>query len=337
MNEIIKHLKYYVELFWVRLLFVQLALLGMIGIWAISGTDTEIYQTNTPWEIQGMELAMGTYRAYIIYSSTCEENAGTFISASNDPWFKADTMQFYSWKNVDYLQLWALHDIPDVKFVYNRSDGELHIEHISIVATKEDKRMVWTMALFGMLLMDLILIWWKQIKAEYGDDKSEKYHAVARTITLIVVGVIACYPLYISWFIPAHDITFHLSRIEGIKEGLLSGQFPVRIQPTWFEGAGYAVSVMYGDTLLYIPAILRIMGFSLQASLKIYIVLVTAGTIGCTYYALLKLKTGSREMRKWVAVFATAIYTLSLYRIGDVYIRQALGEYTAIILTSTRS
>ena len=331
MNKLIRKLQSNMKLFWVRIFFIQLILLGVIGIWAISGTDVEIYQTNNPDEIQNIELPMGTYRAYITYSSTCEDNAGTFISASNNPWFKADTLQFYSWENVDYLQLWALKNIPDVKFVYHRSDGDLHIEHVSIAETKDYKRMIWTVVLFVMLLIDLSLIWWKKIRTDYSNDKREKYHAVARTIILIVVGIIACYPLYISWLIPAHDITFHLSRIEGIKEGLLPGQFPVRIQPTWFEGAGYAVSVMYGDALLYIPAILRIMGFSLQASLKIYMVLVTAGTIGCTYYALLKLRTCGREMRKWVAVLATVVYTLSLYRIGDVYIRQALGEYTAMM------
>lgn len=62
----------------------------------------------------------------------------------------------------------------------------------------------------------------------------------------------SCYPLLNEYIIVGHDLAFHLNRIEGIKKGLLSGQFPVRIHPTHFGGYGYATPIMYPEMLLYI-------------------------------------------------------------------------------------
>ncbi len=32
---------------------------------------------------------------------------------------------------------------------------------------------------------------------------------------------------------PAIDLVFHLQRLEGVYQGILSGEFPVRIDPGW--------------------------------------------------------------------------------------------------------
>ena len=80
------------------------------------------------------------------------------------------------------------------------------------------------------------------------------------------------------------DGSFHLLRIEGLKETLLSGeQFPVRVQENWLYGHGYAVSSFYGDLPLLFPVLLRLIGFSLMDAYKLFVLAVLAGTAIIAY------------------------------------------------------
>lgn len=76
---------------------------------------------------------------------------------------------------------------------------------------------------------------------------------------IFFVTLITALPLSQKGLTPGADLTFHLNRIEGLRQGLLAGEFPVRIQPGWMDGHGYA-AFMYGDLFLYIPAGCRICG-----------------------------------------------------------------------------
>ncbi len=55
------------------------------------------------------------------------------------------------------------------------------------------------------------------------------------------------YPLFSGTIGFGHDLNFHLYRIEGIKDGILSGQFPVRIHPTHNNGYGYITASVYPE------------------------------------------------------------------------------------------
>ncbi len=143
---------------------------------------------------------------------------------------------------------------------------------------------------------------------------------------LVATWVLVSYPLFSDYLFNGHDITFHLKRIEGIKEGLLSGQFPVRVQPGWWNGAGYAVSVYYADTFLYIPAVLRILGFTVQEAFRIYLLLCNAATVGIAYFSFVKI-----SQNKKAALLGTLIYSTAIYRMTCLYIRAAIGEMTAMI------
>lgn len=132
-------------------------------------------------------------------------------------------------------------------------------------------------------------------------------------------------PLF-AGFLDGNDTRFHLMRIEGITEGLRMGQFPVKIQPAWYEGFGYGCSVFYGDLFLYIPALLHLIGVSLQGSYQFYIFLVQAATIAVSAYSFNGI-FGNR----FLSVFGTTLYTLAIYRLMNLFVRGAMGEYTAMI------
>ena len=67
-----------------------------------------------------------------------------------------------------------------------------------------------------------------------------------------------------------HDLFFHLNRIEGIANGLRNGQFPVRIHSSTLLGYGYAAPEFYPELFLYFPALLRNLGVSLCACVRVF-------------------------------------------------------------------
>lgn len=143
---------------------------------------------------------------------------------------------------------------------------------------------------------------------------------------LAAITVLSCVPEMTQGMCMGHDGAFHLLRIEGLAEGLRSGIFPVRMQSNWMEGYGYPVSIYYGDILLYIPALLRIVGFSVTQSYKAYLFLINLGTVLVSYGCFHKIVKNNRA-----ALLGTVAYSFATYRLTNVYVRLAVGEYSAIL------
>lgn len=151
--------------------------------------------------------------------------------------------------------------------------------------------------------------------------KNKKY-----IVCYLVIILMASFPLFNNYLIRGHDIYFHLMRIEGLAQGLRAGEFPVRIQPAWYDGYGYAVSVFYSDLFLYPAALLRLLGISLQDTYKVYVVLCNIATALISGYSF-----GTIFRKREIGVFGSCLYTLAPYRLVNLYTRGALGEYTGMI------
>ena len=121
------------------------------------------------------------------------------------------------------------------------------------------------------------------------------------------------------------DIHFHLSRIEGIAQGLKSGQFPVRIYSQAKNGYGYAPSLFYGELCLYFPAVLRTLGVSVQLSYHLYVLAVQMLTAGIAFYSFRQMFSHNKT-----ALLGSVLYLLNPYRLQNLYWRAAVGEYTAM-------
>ncbi|MCR5223191.1 MAG: YfhO family protein [Lachnospiraceae bacterium] len=142
----------------------------------------------------------------------------------------------------------------------------------------------------------------------------------------LAIMLAACSPLITKLCINGHDLEYHLLRIESLKEGILAGRPFARVNLLYFGGAGYASSLFYPDFLLYLPAILRALGVGINACYHIFVAVVIfltgLSTMWCT-----KRMTGSA----YAGITAAALLTLSPYYLGDIYVRSAVGEYTAFI------
>ena len=122
-----------------------------------------------------------------------------------------------------------------------------------------------------------------------------------------------------------HDFYVHLARIAGVREALKMGQFPVRIQPGWSNGYGYASSIFYADIFLYFPALISVF-MSITTAYKIYVIAVNTGTVLIAYFCFQQISKS-----KYIGAASSIIYTLAMYRICNLYIRVAVGEYTAMM------
>ncbi len=144
-------------------------------------------------------------------------------------------------------------------------------------------------------------------------------------IALSAAALIAGYPYLVNNTYSGHDMLFHLIRIEGIKDGILSGQFPVRINPSFYKGYGYANPVFYGEILLYIPALLRLLGMPLYAAYNFYVLLINALTCGIGYWCFQKM-----FRNETTATVLSVIYVFAPYRMVDICRRASAGEYSAM-------
>ena len=73
------------------------------------------------------------------------------------------------------------------------------------------------------------------------------------------------------------------------------------------------------------PAVLRLIGFSLQASYQIYVALVNLATVLISYWCFSKMFASRLS-----GLLGAALYSLNLYRFTNLYTRAAVGEFSAM-------
>jgi len=197
--------------------------------------------------------------------------------------------------------------------------GYLFAERISVRETNAWKNMLLFYVLLVSLAVDALAFWYHRLSVD---------GRRGARVFLVVTGALTVYasvPL-LTFFMPQGvDLLFHTNRIEAIKDALLAGQFPNRVSPFWNHGYGYASAVFYGEAFLYVPAWLRMLGFSVQGAYKFYVILVNLATAWIAYYCFQKAFKNNTA-----ALIGCMVYTLAPVRLVCIYLRAAVGEYTAM-------
>lgn len=208
------------------------------------------------------------------------------------------------------------------RVVYAGYDGSETERVQAAVMTVSGDRPLCRDALLGMALFLVLYLAWGLCYFRGGTAAGDE-DMYAALVCLSVV--FSSYPLMKGYLISGHDLAFHLSRVEGIKDGLLCGQFPVRVHPLHLNGYGYGTAALYPELFLYIPALLRLAGMSMVAAFSFFLFLVNLATALLMYDAV-KSMTGS----SYYAALSSVVYTLSIYRFSCIYQRAALGEALAL-------
>ncbi|MCR5031883.1 MAG: hypothetical protein K6A92_03370 [Lachnospiraceae bacterium] len=269
-----------------------------------------------------LSLDAGTYRICIHYTTDMAAQACYRVTATV-PGGKllADTVNLYEGESCSDSTIWLTAKTSDLTVTFSSVEGgNLIPGDMTIIPTGG----FWRIRLFWVLLLCLGingfgLLW--IYNRYYGISDEGKY--VLLGFTGIVLFSSA--PMFVDFIPEQDDILFHLTRIEGIARGLKAGIFPIRIQPGCMGGQGYGASLFYGDTLLYIPALLRLWGFPIQTAYQIFMVLNNLLSAWIFYYCGRKM-TGDRM----IAMVGAMIYNGCEYHLVNLYARGAMGEALAM-------
>lgn len=176
-------------------------------------------------------------------------------------------------------------------------------------------RKLFLLLLFVFALADLCILFQKTVRKNK-----------LLLLSLSGIAVLASLPLLLNGIHGGHDLDFHLLRIEALSREIRYGNIPVRLSSIYMDGYGYPVSVFYGDLLLYFPAALRLAGFSAVASYKIYVLCINLATALISFACFSKIFENRR-----IACLCALTYACAAYRLVNIYVRAAVGEYSAML------
>ncbi len=289
------------------------------GVYTDNTLGTEGYFVYGP----SFDIKSGVYDITIHYQTDCLNNR-IVISGNNQNYNSVLKDDFVLNPLLDNQKftIWVNKGVRGfaVSVLYDGTESFL-IQSITVHETLGGRIYAFLKCVFFLMLINVIA--WIVWLAIHGKIRQESLH---EKLFLGCIILFASYPLFTTFLTEGDDIVFHLLRIEGIKDGLLSGQFPVRIHPFQFRGYGYASSIFYGEALLYLPAVLRLCGFPLQTAYKIFAFCVNTVTAVIAYRAMLGIIKDKK-----IAMICCMAYVLAPYRLTNIYVRSAVGEYCAMI------
>lgn len=281
-------------------------------------TDSSLSAGGSILQTHPISLDRGTYEIHVNYNVSAEGSNITANTSQLSPLdFHAPDVVLLPRCHTAVMTVELCRSVSDftIETVFS-GNGSISISEIGIFETSH----LYKKNLFyAILLCMLVNLVWLFLQSD----------TAARKTILALSGIFlaVCYPLYTDYLIVGHDLPFHLLRIEGIAEALKNGNpLPVKIHPFWAKDYGYAVGTLYGDALLYFPAILRVLGFSVQSAYKYFVAAVNLGTVLISYFSF-KTMFQSRK----TGLLGCLIYSFSLYRLVDTYTRASVGEYCAMM------
>lgn len=267
-------------------------------------------------------LEKGTYDITIYYETDTDSHYCLTTASTKDFWgLSSDTIKLTS-KNTAMTCTVALREnVDDFRLeTYYGGTGYLIVKGFTITQTRADVRVHIAVLTTFFILFDL---GWLALRKGWIREVTEKQ--LVLSVSLVAIILLSSYPLLSGYIMRSHDIGFHMLRIDGIADGLRSGQFPVKIQPNWLEGYGYPVSVYYPDLFLYFPGILRLIGFSATFSYHALLFICNVATVLIAYGCFRRIAGD-----KIIGLLGAFLYTVSPYRLTDLYVRNAVGESLAM-------
>ncbi len=268
-------------------------------------------------------LPSGGYTVSVSYDSTVDEDKinayNANVSISSRWGISFDTITLDDQNNVMLGKLWIpfFSDCDDMVLTVSYNGyGTLDVSDVTFVESLRYRFATILGFIVVFLAIDIfILIFFTDIKLRLRWNQG----------ILLLIIIAASIPFFAQNLFAAHDLWFHTSRIVSLAEELQNGQFPVRMATELNNGYGYPTSIYYCDIFLYPVAVLYMMFVPLRLCYQIYVIMVNIATTIITYVSLGKI-TEKEHLR----LLGTGLYALCIYRLVNVNIRAAAGEYTAM-------
>ena len=271
-------------------------------------------------------LPKGIYVVDVGYTKDTDGGSFSIVEKPKDEKkdsLQADSLELHYYASDHRFKIWIMENDTELQCHFSNEGtepGTMQVNGVHIYTSNQIYTRKLAVSLFFMILLDLFVLYcirWKK------RDWEQRMVPVG----IVLITAIASIPLFQKG-IPAQagcDLDFHLYRIESILTGIREGMFPVKIQPNWFHDYGYATGVFYPSLFLYIPVMLRWIGFTVTESYKLFVVCMHLLTAVIAYNSFTRI---ARDRK--IGLVIAAVYTLTSYRLVDIYFRAAVGEFIAI-------
>lgn len=214
-----------------------------------------------------------------------------------------------------------------VRSIMSLDDVEIKVNFYGVGDLKIDSITLKELPGYHLLVVLAWLIFFLMLDAGYlyffTDNKFANKSIAAG---LIAIMFFASLPMFTDFLLKGHDMDFHVARIWALAENIKAGHWAFPIQTELANGYGYASPLFYGQVFFYIPALIYLIGAPMQVCYQIYVISINIATVLISYFCF----KGITNDRK-IGLLGSFLYTLSAYRIANVYLRAAAGEYTAMM------
>ena len=248
----------------------------------------------------------------------------SFASAGNPSAIHADAVILDDCHRTVTTRLWVGYGakMRDLTATLTYGEGQLYLYGITLTEQPiyRAARLVGFVLLAALLDLALLLLF-----ARGDENAPARRRRYAVPLVLAGIALLASLPLFSNYLYFGHDLDYHLQRITAMAAELSYGQFPVRLTTDSLNGYGYANPLCYCELFLTLPALLYNAWLPLRTCYQVYIFAVTLATAAIAYYSFGTI-TASRKL----GLLGAGLYTLSCYRMVCIYVRAAVGEYTAI-------
>ena len=268
-------------------------------------------------QVDNLALKKGVYKISIDFFS---EGSNLFEAKDENLFygsFLANPVTLYPGDTNAEFTLWLLEDTNTMSLTTTYSGtGSFSTGLIQI---KEDNLYKTGRFLFCLIFFSFadLLIFSKKITGHFLQKKEQKVAFFALGGIILTASL----PLMLDNVYNSGYILQQLLRTDGIKDALLSGQFPVRVYPNILNEYGYAGAITGSDLFLYFPALLHLLGLPLQTAWKFFMFLLNVATAVIAYISF-----GKIARRRYVGILGSMLYTLSAYRLDSVYFKVDVQE-----------
>ena len=143
---------------------------------------------------------------------------------------------------------------------------------------------------------------------------------------LFMISMVLFFQFKNNEIMPTHDGGLHLKRIMGVIQAMEDGQFPPIISPYFANGFGYALNLFYNPITTFFPLLIKLYTNSYAEALK-WFAFLTIWLSGIAMYHFTKQVSGRRK----IALLSAILYITVPYKLMDIYVRFAIGEFTAFL------
>lgn len=283
----------------------------------------------------GSAVRSGAYEVTVQYFSCQTPDAPTFsalhsagslsfASAGNPSAIHADAVILDDCHRTVTTRLWVGYGakMRDLTATLTYGAGQLYLYGITLTEQPiyRAARLVGFVLLTALLDLALLLLF-----ARGDENAPARRRRYAVPLALAGIALLASLPLFSNYLYFGHDLDYHLQRITAMAAELSYGQFPVRLTTDSLNGYGYANPLCYCELFLTLPALLYNAWLPLRTCYQVYIFAVTLATAAIAYYSFGTITASCK-----LGLLGAGLYTLSCYRMVCIYVRAAVGEYTAI-------